>query len=202
MCTTVWGFTCPSGLTFLSSVEPTTGQRWLDLLGTQTLVVHKSFVEGLEAALVEPWELQSSTKDFEVYQRAVPALPGRISYIEQPSQVQLQSSSPLRQTYTVDAGRDARRIVFSDVFWPGYSATFDGRPLPVEALANSLVSVVLPEQEGVLVVSYTPAGSRSAALLLLGGLATLVFAVVLAQKGQGRQAREPAQTPVGGESDA
>jgi hypothetical protein len=73
-----------------------------------------------------------------------------------------------------DTGRGGT-VVFATLGWEGWSATFDGRDLPVRRTATGLLSVELPRgAEGVLELDYTTPGSRAgSALLVLGFLGAL-----------------------------
>jgi uncharacterized membrane protein YfhO len=69
--------------------------------------------------------------------------------------------------------------VFADVYWPGYSADFNGQSIPVVPLDNHLVSVQVPPGTGTLTVTYRPAGS-SAAIAALGlGFGLLLAAALI-----------------------
>ena len=130
------------------------------------------------------WVKSATVGDVTVYRRAEP-LPvvGRITDIDGPAAVTPLGLANARQRYQVEAAAEPTRLVFRDIYWPGYTATLDGIPLPVTPVADVFVSVTIPAGfSGELVVAYSPAGSGlMIALLAVGGLLVL-GAVVLAAR--------------------
>lgn len=73
-------------------------------------------------------------------------------------------------------------LYFARLWWPGYTASLDGEPLPVTATDDLLLTVELPAgASGDVVVSYTPTSWRWA--LPVTGAALIALAVLLAVVG-------------------
>ncbi len=180
MCLWVFGWLqCPEGLRWLGSVEPTTGRQWIDLLGVNTLVSYKPFVDKFGPALAD-WRETGSSADYLVLarQRPMPVV-GRMTYNSGGmGRVSLISQSDKTQVYELERNPGGV-AVFADVYWPGYTANFNGQSIPVVPLDNHLVSVQLPPGSGTLTVTYRPAGSNAAIAALGLGLGLLLAAAVI-----------------------
>ncbi len=69
----------------------------------------------------------------------------------------VSSDGPRRETFAVQASDEARTLFFSRLYWKGYAATLDGRPLVVDAHEGVLVRVAVPAgASGTLELTYTP----------------------------------------------
>lgn len=184
MCQGIWGETCPEVTGFLTSTESQTGEQWLGLLGPATVVAHRDRAESLLNDVVGDWRRTDETADFIVLESATAAnRPGRITFVSggtgQASEVATSATS---QSYRFDRATDgkSRLVVFSDVYWPGYRASWNDQEIPAFALDNSLVAVEVPGEAGALDVTYRPAG-LTAALISVGlGLIMAVGAMLQA----------------------
>lgn len=169
---------CETQLARLFADEPTTGQPWVDLLGYRTIVVQgpqrQQMMQRLAGAT---WQLVGEGRQFQEFRRSgAIAVTGRITYVIGTASVQATAMSRQTQTYEVSTA-DGARVVFRDLYWPGYVATLDGRQLPVGRLGETLLTVQLPPgAAGTLRVSYEPLTQRSLVALpatsaaLLGGV--------------------------------
>jgi hypothetical protein len=183
MCTDVFGFSCPQVVDFLTEREPTTGEQWVVLLGPRAVVAHADFAGALREEL--DWPVTAQRGDFTVIGNPSGPGVGRMVHLGDGT-ASAVSTSDRRQVYAVGAGSDDRVAVFSDVYWPGYRATWNGQPLAVTALENLLVQVTLPPGEGELVVEYVPAGSSTAtACVVLGLLLTALLASAAVRRPHG-----------------
>ncbi len=102
---------------------------------------------------------------------------------------QLVNAQVERVEVSNPTGSDGR-VAFARVWWPGYRATIDGRPVPVQSLDGLFVSVVVPAgATGTLELSYYPSTWNWAVpvgvtgMLLLAALS--IYARRLGRKGQG-----------------
>lgn len=192
LCLNWYGVSCPSIGRRLMSVEPTTGRRWIDLLGIEQVQVTGAEHRKLWArASKGVWQRVDRVGDVLVYDRMKPlATVGRVTDIDGPGTVTAREVGNARQTYEVTGAETATRLVFRDVFWPGYRATLDGEPLAVTPVAESLVSVTIPPgRSGELAVSYSPAGRG--VMLALWGAGGLLFLLGLLL-GSATRSRDPA----------
>lgn len=168
---------CSTEGTRLLKDEPTTHQPWVNLLGYRTVVVATSklqhaFVQGAG----KDWHKVKQGRAFAMYKRKGPsAVAGRVTDVIGHASVQAVTVDNGSQSYDVTSPNGAR-LVFRDLYWPGYVATLDGTQLPISPLDNMLVTVNLPAgSHGLLQVSYQPlplaalVGLPVFSLLLLGG---------------------------------
>ncbi|MDQ3164954.1 MAG: hypothetical protein M3Q17_02155 [Actinomycetota bacterium] len=174
LCIGWYGDGCPAVAERLTETEPTTGRTWIDLLGVeQVQVAPGPLTRAWRRAAGPEWELSERVKDVTVYQR-IDELPvvGRITEVDGPAAVSPLDLQNAQQSYRVDAGDTETRLVFRDIYFPGYTATLGGVPLDVDPVADVFVSVVIPAGLfGELVVSYTPAGGGlRLGLWIVGGL--------------------------------
>lgn len=168
---------CADELARLFATEPMTGQSWVDLLGYRTILVQgPDRQQAMRRLAPASWHLVRSGSSFEEYQRSGSAsITGRLTDVLGSARVQAKGISNSTQSYQVSTATGAR-LVFRDLFWPGYLATLDGRRIPVGVLGNTLLTVRLPPgASGALRISYVPLSTRYlvalpvASLLLLTG---------------------------------
>lgn len=178
MCTAVQGWTCVGVFDFLGSREPQTGETWLDLLGINTLVVHTSYQAPAEAILTGEWTQSGQSQDFVVLSRADDdRLVGRTTSLGAGiTAAALTSQTDTEQVYQIAADTPSRLVV-SDVYWPGYQATWNGQDLPVTPIGEALVSVEVPAGEGELAITYRPTGTTLAMVAVALGLLLAAAAV-------------------------
>ena len=93
---------------------------------------------------------------------------------------QAAPSSDTAESMTVSStsGGD---VVFSRLLWPGYSATLDGRPVPVDSVKGVFVTVRLPAGTDAarLALSFRPPGTTLGLVLAAGGVALLTLMTTL-----------------------
>lgn len=150
------GSTCPKAVDALFEREPTTGRRWVDLLGYDQIAVHDgAHLQHWRAAAPDGWSQRQRSDDFVVFARSdSPAAAGRITAVSGDAQVRADEVGDDTQTYALRSSGGAR-LVFRDLYWPGYTATLDGERLPVEPVSDVLVSVrVPPGSDGTLELTY------------------------------------------------
>ncbi len=169
---------CPSELSRLFTSEPTTGQTWADLLGYRTILVAGDHQQRrFETLAPAMWHLVASGADFNEYQRSSAAsVAGRVTGVIGQADITVTALSNESQSYDVRTPGGAR-LVFRDLFWPGYEATLNGAPVPVGVLGGTLLTVRLPPgSDGHLQISYVPLTPRAliafpaAAAVLLGAV--------------------------------
>jgi uncharacterized membrane protein YfhO len=107
-----------------------------------------------------------------------PAEPGRI--VASPG-VTVTDTAPSRDTaesMTVSSPSGGS-VVFSRLLWPGYTATLDGRSVPVDSVKGVFVTVRLPADTHAarLALSFRPPGTTLGLVLVAGG-GTIVTALV------------------------
>ncbi len=168
MCiTSSQGQGCPAEVTRLFRQEPTTHVPWVDLLGYRTILVATQPLQRTFERVAGPdWHRGRVGTDFTAYRRSGPiSVAGRVTHVIGHATVTAEALSNDSQSYQVSSGQGAR-LVFRDLFWPGYIATLDGHRLPVTPLDHMLVTVALPPgAHGTLTVSYAPLSTKVLAVL-------------------------------------
>ena len=106
---------------------------------------------------------------------------GRANGEDTPGSARLTSDGPQRVTIVVEAATDSW-LVLADAWFPGWTATLDGVPVPV-LRANYLVrAVAVPAGRHEIVFSYDPPGyatGRSISVAAWGVLAVTLLLVVI-----------------------
>ncbi|MEJ7706653.1 MAG: hypothetical protein WKF82_04800 [Nocardioidaceae bacterium] len=169
------GYTCDRSLSKMLMPAPTTQAPWIDLLGYRTLVIagaHRNSAWQKQTKGV--WRPVARGETFVKYERREPLdVVGRITEVQGEAQVSARAVSRDTQSYDVSSETGAT-LIFRDLFWPGYTATLNGDPLPVGSLNKLLVTVKLPPgSQGTLTLTYGPLGPGSI-IGLTGGGAGLV----------------------------
>ena len=188
---------CPGAEQRLLATAPGTDLTWLEVMAKDDVLLSDSTPAVIEDRLVGSgrWRVAEQRGAYTRLVRTDP-MPGRATWNDdgvqslQPVQVAAESQS---YDVQVDA-TTAQRIVFRDVWWPGYRATLDGAEVPTSSFDGSLVQVELPpgDYTGRLAVTYRPAG-LTAGLVAAGIGLVLAFAgVLLALLPAGRARRKPA----------
>jgi hypothetical protein len=164
-----------TGADKFTAVDRQTGLTWLDLLRVdQVIAVLGPRDDQLRKDLDGSWQRVAQGKYTATYRRAPYDLPGLVSYAA--PGVQLGAQEPCRrrnstECVSVTDGSGPGRVVFARVWFPGYYATLDGKPIDVQRHAGALVAVDLPRgAHGELVLHY-----RSPGFLPLAGLGIVVL---------------------------
>ncbi|WP_158545932.1 hypothetical protein [Blastococcus sp. TF02A-30] len=164
-----------SGAELFTSVDGGTGLTWLELLRVDQVVAqHGPRDVQLAEELDGSWRRTSIGEHTSTYRRAPYRLPGLVSYAA--PGVEIEDRESCRRQHSREcvrvSGGDGGRVVFARLWFPGYTATFAGRPVDVVRYEGTLVAVDLPAgAAGDLVLSY-----RSPAVVPLGSLAVAVVA--------------------------
>lgn len=164
--------------------DPLTGLQFLELFRVDQIIALKGpWTDDLRRNLGEGWERQPRRRYTTVWRHEPYALPGLVSYAAPGTTVSpgtspgCEATGALRECNRVRTPPDRRgRVVFARLWFPGYTATLDGEPLPVLRHAGMLVSVVVPPgSDGELVLTYRSPHVRK--LALLAGLVVVGLAV-------------------------
>jgi hypothetical protein len=152
------------------------------------------------------WTRQPSPSSVVVYHRDQPSpYPGsRLSFVPTGTTVTSAGSDGLRHEHVeVSETGDGGALVFAMLGWPGWTATFDGRSVPVGRNAVGLLTVQLPpHSSGRLELAFLPPGLRVG---LAAASVGLIGAVALGWFGRRRRDDEDDEGDegdVGDESDA
>lgn len=165
-----------TGAEKFTAVDPQTGRTWLELLRVdQVVTVLGPRDDQLRRDLDPQWQRVAQGTYTATYRRAPYHLPGLVSYAA--PGVTLAATEPCRRRNSTEClevtrtGGHTSRVVFARVWFPGYSATLDGRPVDVVRHQGALVAVDLPPgAHGELVLRY-----RSPGFVPLAGLGVAVL---------------------------
>lgn len=178
-----------------------TGLQYLELFRVDQIIALKGpWTEDLRRNLGTGWERQPRRLYTTVWRHEPYPLPGLVSYASPGTTVGPGTSAgcdptgTLRECHRVQTPPDRRgRMMFARLWFPGYTATLDGKPLPVLRHAGMLVSVVVPPgSDGELVLTYRSPHVRK--LALLAGLVLVGLAVASVVPWGGRLVRRRQQT--------
>ena len=186
-------YTCGNAAAQVNDVEPTTGLTWAELLGYRNIVVYRHdqhmvrWRRGVHLLTAlgrpDPWVREKSTRDFVLYHRnPAPEAVGRITGVDGQAGVAAVDVNRESQTYRVSSAKGAT-LVFRDLYWPGYEATLDGKPLTVSALDDTLVTVTLPPgSRGTLELRYVAIRTPVWVSLVVLGSFLVLLAALLAHR--------------------
>jgi hypothetical protein len=178
------GGTCKKAEKYLFAVDPTTGLTYADLMGLDRVVLTKNSFPDARAAAAPPgwyfvnrpdplaWILERTTE------RQV--RPGRVVASAGVMVTQVAPSRDTAESMTVSSASGGL-VVFSRLLWPGYTATLDGRVVPVGSVRGVFVTVRVPAgtQAARLSLSFRPPGMTLGLVLAALGVALLLVLVTL-----------------------
>lgn len=201
LCQGGWGqYACPDGAGWLA-VAPGSPKTWLELYAADRVYLSPSTPQSIVHFLDVSARFRAvptSSTVYRLYERTTP-LTGRIT---EATGVQVDPadwrSGPARpgtvqESYRVTTAAVPGTLTLSVPYWPGYEATLDGAPVPVEDVAGALLRVAVPAgvEGGRLEVSYRPIGERILVPCLVGGAALIAVAGLLAAAGARRRRVRP-----------
>ncbi len=183
-CRTVWGATC-SGPDRLLAPAGDTGLTWLDLMSSDTVLLSAAAPQEVVDHLAEGgWRQVAANGTWLRYQRA-DGLPGRVTAVTGDVRVSEEGwtstvarvDAPM-DTYVVSTGDAGGTLATRIPYYPGMTATLDGRELPVTTVEGAALAVDLPAgvDDGRLELAYAPAGAGAVVPAALAGCALIVLA--------------------------
>lgn len=180
-CMDDFGGTCPRALIELLSEDPASGRLLADLMRVDRVLLGTRDPQRLaHTPLLAGWDRVRDGRYITVFERRLAPLPGSVSHT--PPGIEVRSairSGATHEYLTIAAAPDSPggRLMFARLWWPGYRATLDGVPVPVEPYRGFLVSVNLPPgRGGALELRYVPAGIVPGLGLAGAGVLLLVVA--------------------------
>lgn len=204
LCVAYQGSTCAGAWDQLWQRPPGSDVPLADLLRAQTVVVQNALVDTRDDPAPAGWVQAERDPEVTVWKRvaAVPWPDGRLSHASPGVEVRSDRTAGDTHEELAVARTDPTRpatLTFARLAWPGYTATLDGRPVPVATGPVGLLQVELPAgpPDGQLMLSFTPPGfvvglgamgAGVALTALLGGAGFLV---------RRRAARTPASAEPG-----
>jgi hypothetical protein len=175
------------GISTLFVHEHETGSRVIDLMRVNSLLVANGNVAKLTLPLLSnDWRETRSSLLSSSFERIHPNLqPTTLSWSSPGIQV-VPEAPPTgeKETLQVKAGRQGGFLVFARLYWPGYHAELDGRPLAVDPLAGLFVRVTLPpDNQGRFILTFVPPGIRFGYAGACLGILLFVISLAVAHRG-------------------
>ena len=183
LCMQYEGSTCQNANKYLFANDPTTGLTYADLMGLDRVVLTKrSYPQAPAGGAPSGWHFVDKPDPLAwVLERTTPrpAQPGRVVASPGVTVTHAAPSSDTAESMTVSSTRGGS-VVFSRLLWPGYTATLNGRPVPVDSVKGVFVTIRLPAGTSAsrLALSFRPPGTTQGLLLAAGG--TALLAVLMA----------------------
>ena len=178
------GGTCQNAEKYLFAKEPTTGLTYADLMGLDRVVLIKyAFPHAPAQGAPDGWAFVRNGDPLAwILERTTPrpTQPGRVVTSPGVTVTHAAPSSDTAESMTVSSPGGGS-VVFSRLLWPGYTATLDGRSVPVDSLKGVFVTVRLPAgtHAARLALSFRPPGTTLGLALAAGGAALLTALVAL-----------------------
>lgn len=192
------GGTCDKAQKYLFADEPTTGKTYADLLGLDRVVLIKyAFPNAFVQGAPDGWAfVRSGDPLARILERTTPRqpYPGRVVASPGVTVTDAAPSEDTTESMTVSS-TSGGSVVFSRLLWPGYTATLDGRPIPVDSLNGVFVTVRVPAGTNAarLALSFRPPGTTLGLGLAAGGV--VLMAGLLALDIVSRRRRKRAVRP-------
>ena len=180
LCLRFDGAMCADAWNRLWQPVPDTASLLVDRLGADTVVVQRALVDTVAGPAPPGWEIAETTDHVVVWKRlgAREWPEGRLTDVSGPISVDANVESRAhREVVSVRRTGDGdAMLTFARLAWPGYEATFDGRPLLVGGDAAGLLTVSIPADvgDGEVVVTWVPPYWRPSLVLLAVGVLVAV----------------------------
>ncbi len=179
LCQDFLGRVCPAAVPFLASREGNTGLRWMDLLNYSQILVSD---ELYDPAQFENWRVVERLDGYRLLDRESTSPAENVSYAAPGIDISKQSLEANSTSYRVRSEAGGR-VVFDELYWPGWGAELNGKELAVSSLDGILLTLDLPAgAEGTLKITYEPVPSALSLGLLVIAFACLLGAAVIGRR--------------------
>jgi hypothetical protein len=188
------GGTCQNAEKYLFATDPTTGLTYADLMGLDRVILTKhTFPTARARAAPAGWYFVNRPDPLAwILERttARQVRPGRVVASPGVTVTQVAPSQDTAESMTVSS-TDGGPVVFSRLLWPGYTATLDGRPVPVDSLRGVFVTIRVPAGTNAarLALSFRPPGTTLGLFLAALGLVLLTVLMIIQFVFTGRRRR-------------
>ncbi|WP_244976265.1 hypothetical protein [Nocardia huaxiensis] len=176
------GSTCPDAYRRLFAPDPATGRTVADLMLLDRIVLQRAmFPDARNQPAPDGWHWA----DYPGHEQWISVLErdnGFISTVNgRVSDTQGVTATSLGETATSSKVRvsaaDGGRVVFARLGWPGYRATLNGKPIPIDTVSRVFVSVNIPAgtSNAELELTWRPPGWKIGVATGAAGLAGLAL---------------------------
>ncbi|MEU8896793.1 hypothetical protein [Nocardia sp. NPDC048505] len=199
------GSTCPDAFRRAFDTEPGTGQRIVDLMKVDRVVLHRAqYPDAGNHPAPSGWkwvDYPGHERYIWVLEREAGLLSttnGLVAYTDDVLAVSRASDEAAAQLWV--SSREGGRLVFARLFWPGYRLTLNGQELPIDAVAKTFLAVDIPAgtHNGVLELTWRPPGWKAGligAVVGVTGIGLLHWAYRRSRREEAEPAAEPATEP-------
>ena len=168
---------CPDAFRRAFTVEPTTGRTIVDLMNVDRVVLQNAlYPDARKNPAPDGWkwvDYPGHENYISVLERVdgpVSTRNGRIADahgVEATSIAESNMSSTLRVS-----SETGGKVVFARLGWPGYRASIDGQPVPIDVVAKSFVTVDVPAgtKDAELVLTWRPPGWKVGGASMVAGV--------------------------------
>jgi hypothetical protein len=167
---------CPAPEERLLETVPGTDVSWLLALSKDVVLLDDRAPDRVLEEFGRQYRLVGEDRGFLRFERVDPT-PGRITWVsEAVTSVEALEVAEETESYQVEWSGDGGRVFARIPWWPGYTATLDGQPVPIEVVDGTAVAVALPSGEGsgTLEIRYErPRQTAGRAAVVLGALVTV-----------------------------
>ena len=162
-----------------------TSKVWLDLVTSEEVLMEKSVPPEINNYFSDGWTTIAEDDQW-AHLHQERGLPGRITDaqgVEVSGTDWFSGAAYLGrpfERYVVSTGASRGSLIFRIPYWPGLTATLDGRPIEAGALDGSLLKIDLPSglSDAELSVAYEPVGARILNAATGGGLAIILLSAL------------------------
>ncbi len=179
------------GVDFLFAIEPTTHESRLSLMRVNRVLLFNDYFDYAKPAIGRDW-IPTSRGEFAT--RLENSAPNdantTLSFASEGIAVTPKGEvTGEHEQLQITANPNGGQLVFARLFWPGYEAYLDGKPIAVQPLDNIFVKLNLPPRAlGELTLSFVPPGFKLGLILASIGLALCCATLLINSKDDGVRA--------------
>ena len=174
--TRVFGWSSEGTASALFTVEPTTGKKWIELMGVTAIMVQRGQQQQwFDAAGTTGWTVSYEQPAWVLYTNAPATKPTTISYHD--AEVVVTETSD-RASITSSTGG---KVLLSRPITPGMNITVGGKTVAFTGLAEAMPMITVPSGvTGDIVVSFSLPHGTFILITVIAGLLILIALCVLA----------------------
>jgi len=174
-CFNTWSWSCDQAVDRLLALDSTTGVDRASLLRIEEVRTAAGTLGRTMEKLAPDrgFVRVGATSDHTIWRRPIVSLPGTLSWHSPKLQIRTAGpASAAEERYHVkNTDGQSARMIWARIDYPGYRATLDGTPLPLDAYDGMLVAVTIPPHaEGELVLTHRLPGWPWTPIAALAGV--------------------------------
>lgn len=193
---------CPDAYRRAFAPEPETGLPPVDLMLIDRVVLQRAlYPDARNRPAPSGWkwvDLPGHEHYIAVLERESGPVSGRTGRVSHSAGVEVGATAESATTSRVRVhAPTGGRLVFARLGWPGYRAHLDGRPLPIDVVADSFVAVDIPPgtRDGELELTWRPPGWKIGAAAAAAGVLGLLVLQAYSVHTTRRRRNAPPELP-------